>query len=91
MTPDNNKVHFLTNVTSFLIPQRMNSFKRRKSSTFDCHLWLSPRLHFPAIAILTNSLILFSIIVYCFTRKVPMNQNLFYIFLLLAPFIFVEI
>jgi hypothetical protein len=28
MTPDNNKVHFLTNVTSLLIPQRMNSFSK---------------------------------------------------------------
>jgi hypothetical protein len=30
MTPDNNKVHFLTNVTSLLIPQRMNSFNKEE-------------------------------------------------------------
>jgi hypothetical protein len=96
MTPDKNKVHFLTNVTSLLIPQRMNTFNKEEkinfvkwyysglsfraniscilsgatNSKFDmsniihCHVWFSPRLHFPAIAILTNSLILFSIIVY---------------------------
>jgi hypothetical protein len=39
MTPDNNKVHFLTNVTSFLIPQRMNSFnKEEKVPRLTCHL-----------------------------------------------------
>jgi hypothetical protein len=30
MTPDNNKVHFLTTVTSLLIPQRMNSFNKEE-------------------------------------------------------------
>jgi hypothetical protein len=30
MTPDNNKVNFLTNVTSLLIPQRMNSFNKEE-------------------------------------------------------------
>jgi hypothetical protein len=30
MTPDNNKVHFLTNVTSLLNPQRMNSFNKEE-------------------------------------------------------------
>jgi hypothetical protein len=95
VTPDNNKVHFLTNLTSLLIPQRKNSFNKDKkvnlvkwyysglsfrdmqatfpvfyperpimSNIIHCHLWLSPRLRFPAIAILTNPLILFSIIVY---------------------------
>jgi hypothetical protein len=34
MTPDNNKVHFLTNVTSFLIPQRMNSFNKEEKVNF---------------------------------------------------------
>jgi hypothetical protein len=38
-----------------------------------CHLWLSPRLHFPAIAILRNSLILFSIIVNF--RKILKNKK----------------
>jgi hypothetical protein len=28
MTPDSNKVHFLTNVTDLLIPQRINSFNK---------------------------------------------------------------
>jgi hypothetical protein len=28
MTPDNNKVHFLTNATSLPIPQRMDSFNK---------------------------------------------------------------
>jgi hypothetical protein len=37
------------------------------------NLWLSPRLHFPAIAILTNPLILFSIIVYF--RKMLKNKT----------------
>jgi hypothetical protein len=32
MTLDNNKVNFLTNVTSLLIPQRMNSFNKEKKS-----------------------------------------------------------
>jgi hypothetical protein len=71
----------LTNVTSLLIPQRMNSFNKEEKVNFvkwyysglpfrdiylerpipnlTCRLWLSPRLHFPAIATLTNSLILF--------------------------------
>jgi hypothetical protein len=31
LTPDSNKVHFLTNITSLLIPQRMNSFNKEKS------------------------------------------------------------
>jgi hypothetical protein len=30
LTPDSNKVHFLTNVTSLLIPQRMDSFNKEK-------------------------------------------------------------
>jgi hypothetical protein len=34
MTPDNNKVHFLTNVTSLLIPQRMNSFNKEEKVNF---------------------------------------------------------
>jgi hypothetical protein len=34
MTPDNNKVHFLTNVTSLLIPQRMNSFNTQEKVNF---------------------------------------------------------
>jgi hypothetical protein len=34
MTPDNNKVHFLTNVTSLLIPQRMNSFDKEEKVNF---------------------------------------------------------
>jgi hypothetical protein len=101
MTPDNNNVHFLTNVTSLLIPQRMNSLNKEEKVIFvkwcysglsfrdmqatfsifyperpvasltcqisyivifGCHLGYS-RLQFPAIAILTNALILFSIIV----------------------------
>jgi hypothetical protein len=44
-----------------------------------CHLWLSPRLHFPAVAILTNSLILFSIIVY-FWKMLKKKQELGTIF-----------
>jgi hypothetical protein len=104
MTSDNNKVHFLTNVTSLPIPQRMNSLNTEEKVNFvkwyysglsfrdmqavfpvfhperpimsniiHCHLWLSPRLHFPAIAILTNSLILFSIIAYF--RKMLKNKT----------------
>jgi hypothetical protein len=88
MTPDNNEVHFLTNVTSLLIPQRMNSFNKGEKVNFvklyysvlsfrdmqaTCHLWLAPRLHFPAIPILTNPLILFSIIVYF--RKMFKNKT----------------
>jgi hypothetical protein len=112
MAPDNNKVHFLTNVTSLLIPQRMNSFNKEEKVNFvkwyysglsfrdmqarfpafyperpipsltcqiciiHCHLWLSvlsPWLHFTAIAILTNSSILFSIIVYF--RKMLKNKK----------------
>jgi hypothetical protein len=34
MTPDNNKDHFLTNVTSLLIPQRMNSFNKEEKVNF---------------------------------------------------------
>jgi hypothetical protein len=34
MTPDNNKVHFLTNVTSLLIPQRMNYFDKEEKVNF---------------------------------------------------------
>jgi hypothetical protein len=34
MTPDKNKVHFLTNVTSLLIPQRMNSFNKEEKINF---------------------------------------------------------
>jgi hypothetical protein len=34
MTPDNNKVHFWTNVTSLLIPQRMNSFNKKEKVNF---------------------------------------------------------
>jgi hypothetical protein len=34
MTPDNNKVHFVTNVTSLLIPQRMNSFNKEEKVNF---------------------------------------------------------
>jgi hypothetical protein len=34
MTPDNNKVHFLKNVTSLLIPQRMNSFNKEEKVNF---------------------------------------------------------
>jgi hypothetical protein len=34
MTPDNNKVHFLTNITNLLIPQRMNSFKKEEKLNF---------------------------------------------------------
>jgi hypothetical protein len=34
MTPDNNEVHFLTNVTSLLIPQRMNSFNKGEKVNF---------------------------------------------------------
>jgi hypothetical protein len=34
MTSDNNKVHFLTNVTSLLIPQSMNSFNKEKKLTY---------------------------------------------------------
>jgi hypothetical protein len=99
MTPDNNKVHFLTNVTSLLISQRMNSFDKEEKVNFvkwyyselsfrDMQATLSvfypkrpvPSLIcqisfivifgcqlgdcFPAITILTNSLFLFSIIVY---------------------------
>jgi hypothetical protein len=43
------------------------------SNIIHCYLWLWPRLHFPAIAILTNSLILFSIIVY--SRKMLNETN----------------
>jgi hypothetical protein len=34
MTPDNNKVHFLTNVTSLLISQRINSFNKEEKVNF---------------------------------------------------------
>jgi hypothetical protein len=34
MTPDNNKVQFLTNVTSLLIPQRMNFFNKEEKVNF---------------------------------------------------------
>jgi hypothetical protein len=34
MTPDNNEVHFLTNVTSLLIPHRMNSFNKEEKVNF---------------------------------------------------------
>jgi hypothetical protein len=34
MTPDNNEVHFLINVTSLLIPQRMNSFNKEEKVNF---------------------------------------------------------
>jgi hypothetical protein len=34
MTPDNNKVHFWTNVTSLVIPQRMNSFNKEEKVNF---------------------------------------------------------
>jgi hypothetical protein len=34
MTLDNNNVHFLTNITSFLIPQRMNSFNKEGKVNF---------------------------------------------------------
>jgi hypothetical protein len=34
MTPDNNKIHFLTNVTSLLIPQRMNSCNNEEKVNF---------------------------------------------------------
>jgi hypothetical protein len=34
MTPDNNKVYFLTNVRSLLIPQRMNSFNKEEKVNF---------------------------------------------------------
>jgi hypothetical protein len=40
------------------------------SNIMHCHLWLLPRLHFTAVGILTNSLILFSIIVYCLPEDV---------------------
>jgi hypothetical protein len=44
MTPDNNKVHFLTNVTSLLIPQRMNSFSKEEKVNF--LKWYYSRLSF---------------------------------------------
>jgi hypothetical protein len=34
MTPDNNEVNFLTNITNLLIPQRMNSFKKEEKLNF---------------------------------------------------------
>jgi hypothetical protein len=34
MTPDNNEVHFLTNVTSLLIPQRMTFFNKEEKVNF---------------------------------------------------------
>jgi hypothetical protein len=34
MTPDNNKIHFLINVTSLLIRQRMNSFNKEEKVNF---------------------------------------------------------
>jgi hypothetical protein len=34
MTSDNNKVHFLTNVTSLLIPRRMNSCNNEEKVNF---------------------------------------------------------
>jgi hypothetical protein len=34
MTPDNNKVHFLANVTSLLIRQRMNSVNKEEKFNF---------------------------------------------------------
>jgi hypothetical protein len=34
MTTDNNKVHFLTNVRSLLIPQRMKSFNKEEKVNF---------------------------------------------------------
>jgi hypothetical protein len=34
MTPDNNEVNFLTNITSLLIPQRMNSFNKEEQVNF---------------------------------------------------------
>jgi hypothetical protein len=96
MTPDNNKVHFLTNVTSFLIPQRMNSFNKEEKVNFV--KWYYSGLSFrnmqatfpavyPArpipnltcqisynIVILTNSSILFSIIVY-FLKMLKNKKN----------------
>jgi hypothetical protein len=44
MTPDNNKVHFLTNVTRLLIPQRMNSFNKEEKVNFV--KWYYSRLSF---------------------------------------------
>jgi hypothetical protein len=44
MTPDNNKIHFLTNVTSLLIPQRMNSFNKEEKVNFV--KWYYSRLSF---------------------------------------------
>jgi hypothetical protein len=41
MTPDNNKVHFLTYVTSLLIPQRMNAFNKEEKVK-----WYYPGLSF---------------------------------------------
>jgi hypothetical protein len=35
MTLDNNKIHFLTNVTSLLIPQRINFFNKEEKVYFD--------------------------------------------------------
>jgi hypothetical protein len=34
MTLDNNKINFLTNVMSLLIPQRMNSFSKEEKVNF---------------------------------------------------------
>jgi hypothetical protein len=34
MAPDNNKVHFLTNVTSLLITQKMNFFNKEEKVNF---------------------------------------------------------
>jgi hypothetical protein len=44
MTPDNNKVYFLTNVTSLLIPQRMNFFNKEEKVNFV--KWYYSRLSF---------------------------------------------
>jgi hypothetical protein len=44
VTPDNNNVNFLTNVTGFLIPQRMNSFNKEEKVNFV--KWYYSRLSF---------------------------------------------
>jgi hypothetical protein len=44
MTPNNKKVHFWTNVTSLVIPQRMNSFNKEEKVNFV--KWYYSRLSF---------------------------------------------
>jgi hypothetical protein len=64
MTSDNNKVHFLTNVTSLLIPQRMNSFNKEEKVIFV--KWHYSGLSFRDVQFrATNSKVEMSNIIHC--------------------------